>query len=201
MTYASVWKRIAATLIDFLIVAAVTAGGFAVVSLLGGLVGSGLSALTGIDGIKTFAVQRAPSWALWLLPVIGIVLVTRRERSDKQATLGKAVLGIKVTDMHGNKPNEQQYGRRWLLKLILAGLVGLYLSVIPLETSSPYFNDIFHLVISAYIFLVAAFGLITALFIALKPTRQGPHDLWAKTLVINDTTKQVQNERSASPED
>ena len=89
MSYAGFWKRFAAAFIDLLITAVI--GGFA-----GPIVGLLYAASTGtVVGIE-FVGQIVGT-------LVGWIYFSSFESSAKQATLGKMALGIKVTNMDGNR--------------------------------------------------------------------------------------------------
>ena len=79
--YSGFWRRVAAALIDGLIIGAVTAP-FTI----------------GFSGGTTYAgrFSSIPTVAAWLYSAL-------MESSAKQATLGKMALGIRVTDLNGNR--------------------------------------------------------------------------------------------------
>ena len=93
-TYAGFWKRVLALLIDMLVMAPV---GFAV-----GLIWEGGN-LVGV--------------------IVGWTYYSVMESSPKQGTLGKMALGIKVTDLDGNRISfgraTGRYFAKWLSALIL----------------------------------------------------------------------------------
>lgn len=89
MTYAGFWKRFAAFFIDMLIL--VVLGGLA-----GGILGFLYGASTGTAEGAEFVGQIAGTLAGW-------IYYAAFESSEKQATLGKMALSIKVTDMDGNR--------------------------------------------------------------------------------------------------
>ena len=92
-SYAGFWKRVAAWLIDFIII---LLGGLLIIIILGLL----LIPTTGnADNIKA-------SWE-GLGTVVGIIITwlyhAFMESSSYQGTIGKMFLGIKVTDLNGNR--------------------------------------------------------------------------------------------------
>jgi len=89
MTYAGFWKRVAAFLIDYLII---IVGCYAIGCVLGIVL-----YLAGISyNTKTFE-QRCLLWGV----IIYWLYYALMESSPKQATLGKMALRIKVTDLNG----------------------------------------------------------------------------------------------------
>ena len=89
MSYAGFWKRFAAAFIDLLITAVI--GGFAVP-----IVGLLYAASTGTVVGVAFVGQIAGT-------LVGWIYFSSFESSAKQATLGKMALGIKVTNIDGNR--------------------------------------------------------------------------------------------------
>jgi len=110
--YAGFWLRFVAYLIDDIIMSAI---GF-VISLpfIGTIIFSGI-ALSDMDKCeeKTF---------LGIAGIVGIVLLLTitltMESSKQQATLGKMALGLKVTDMEGNKVSFGRATGRYFGKII-----------------------------------------------------------------------------------
>lgn len=83
--YAGFWKRLAAVLVDSIVLAVVAVLAGAIVGFtLGG--GENMQALSQVVGT-----------------IIGWLYFAGMESSSKQATLGKIALGIKVTDVAGNR--------------------------------------------------------------------------------------------------
>lgn len=89
MSYAGFWKRFAAAFIDLLITAVL--GGIA-----GGISGVLYAVSTGTAVGAEFAGQIAGT-------LVGWIYFSSFESSAKQATLGKMALGIKVTNIDGNR--------------------------------------------------------------------------------------------------
>lgn len=107
--YAGFWKRVAAALIDGVIL---MISGF----VIGGVFGFVYGATTGTaEGVEFFA------------NIIGIVLgwlySALLESSAKQATLGKMALGIKVTDLDGNPISFGKASGRHFGKIVSALIV------------------------------------------------------------------------------
>ena len=103
MKYAGFWRRFVAYLIDAIL--------FAVVFfVVGGLLGVTEVNLVGRIGEDTASYTRAADASegtQWTVQIVGIVLVwlyfALLESSPRQATLGKMAIGIKVTDLNGNR--------------------------------------------------------------------------------------------------
>lgn len=89
MTYAGFWKRFAAFFIDMIILI-----------VLGGLAGGALGFLY---GAQTGTAEGAEAIGQAAGILVGWIYYAAFESSDKQATLGKMALSIKVTDMEGKK--------------------------------------------------------------------------------------------------
>jgi uncharacterized RDD family membrane protein YckC len=102
-TYASFLKRVSAWITVAIIVAIV-------LNILGGLLsGSGGTVGRVVDGAMIDAVVLA---MIWFLYGAGM------ESSSRQATLGKRVLGMVVTDMEGNRVTFNRATVRYLAKII-----------------------------------------------------------------------------------
>jgi uncharacterized RDD family membrane protein YckC len=92
--YAGFWLRVAATILDTLIV-------FIPLQLLIGVLGVAISYS---GSIISYDVQVIFSILLNLLRIASAILYkSLMECSSKQATLGKIIVGIKVTDLYGNR--------------------------------------------------------------------------------------------------
>jgi uncharacterized RDD family membrane protein YckC len=109
MSYAGFWKRFAALFIDTIV--SIFIGG--VVGLAAALlIGFGAEAEDGadLDGIRVTA-------NLFGL-VAGWIYFAAMESSSKQGTLGKMALGIKVTDLDGNRISFGRASGRYFAKFI-----------------------------------------------------------------------------------
>ena len=91
MIYAGFWKRVAACLIDSIIL------------LIGNVA---LGFIYGMDAMFIFSI------------IIGWLYYSVMESSARQATLGKMALGIKVTDLHGSKIDFGKASGRYFGKFI-----------------------------------------------------------------------------------
>ncbi len=102
MVYAGFWRRLVAAIIDSLILGACGC-------IAGGVFGGVMGGVMGVSGVRPEAIQGVAAFGGW---VIGIVLnwlyFTLMEASSFQATLGKMAIGIKVTDLQGDRIS---YGR------------------------------------------------------------------------------------------
>ena len=114
--YGGFWIRVAAAIIDAIILRVVVApvgmifGGLGMAGMMGGLPHGGLALLGG--GV-TFIFLVFGSW----------LYEAFMESSSYQATLGKMIFGMKVTDLNGNRISfERATGRhfaKWLSAMIL----------------------------------------------------------------------------------
>lgn len=91
MTYAGFWKRFAAFFIDILILVVLAA-------LAGGILGFLFVASTGTADAEGAEFVGQIGGIL-----VGWIYYAAFESSEKQATLGKMALNIKVTDINGNR--------------------------------------------------------------------------------------------------
>jgi uncharacterized RDD family membrane protein YckC len=100
-SYAGFWKRFAAYLIDALLLGVVE-----VIILLPflGLVGLGVLDPEMEESFGfIIALVGAYAFAMLIILIIGWLYFALMESSTSQATVGKIVLSIKVTDVHGNR--------------------------------------------------------------------------------------------------
>lgn len=104
VTYAGFWKRFAAYLIDSIILS--VAGFLAILPILG-LIGLGVgSAMSGdSESMVGFIIAAIGAY---LIAILALMVATwlyyaLMETSVNQGTLGKMALGIKVTDLNGNR--------------------------------------------------------------------------------------------------
>jgi uncharacterized RDD family membrane protein YckC len=114
--YGGFWIRVVAAIIDAIIMRVVVApvgmifGGLGMAGMMSGIPHSGLRLLGG--GV-TFILLIFGSW----------LYEAFMESSSYQATLGKMIFGMKVTDLHGNRISfERATGRhfaKWLSTMIL----------------------------------------------------------------------------------
>ena len=120
--YAGFWRRFLAVLIDSIIL---TIGGAILGGIVGAIIGGALGA-SGTDLGTIRAVARVEGC------IIGIVLnwlyYTLLESSSKQATLGKMVVGIIVTDLNDNrisfgKANGRYWGKIVSAIILLIGFI------------------------------------------------------------------------------
>ena len=114
--YATFWARVAACLIDALIMTVVGA-------VAGGILGAVIGGSMGAQGADPDTIQSAvivPAYAFGL--VLNLVYFAGMESSSRQATFGKSALGLVVTTMQGERLSFGRAAGRYLGK-ILSGLI------------------------------------------------------------------------------
>ena len=106
--YAGFWRRLAAILIDSIIIGAVQ--WIAIMPLLaifGIGVASNMDSMESMDEAQSMAMAGSMMAMGFTFQIVFLVIQTLYfallESSSKQATVGKMVLGIVVTDINGNK--------------------------------------------------------------------------------------------------
>ena len=119
MVYAGFWKRFAAAWIDYLVthvVSTIFAILYVFLYLLPIAESSGTQAL--ID-------TTTDAQILWVVmgQVITWIYYAIFEASNKQGTLGKLAVGIKVTDLHGNRIGLGRASGRYFDKFISATII------------------------------------------------------------------------------
>jgi len=117
--YAGFWRRFAALIVDWVVLAA---GGCIVGAIFGGVIGAFLGAagtdMATIQEVCGFVGNIAGIVVSWLY-------FTLLECSSRQATLGKMALGIIVTDMGGNKVSFGRANGRYWGKIISGMILGI----------------------------------------------------------------------------
>jgi uncharacterized RDD family membrane protein YckC len=112
--YVGFWRRFGALFIDSIIVA-----------IAGSIVTPIVANLFSESIILMF------SSSVLLSLAIGIAYYAGLESSEKQATFGKQVFGVKVTDLEGNRISFGKATARYLLKMIFGMIFGIgYLFII-----------------------------------------------------------------------
>lgn len=111
-SYAGFWRRLAAYAIDYVLVTLVTVGIGALISLALGMLDAGMtmgsiSALADLFGL-------VGSWMYFAF----------MESSEWQATFGKMALGMRVTDLDGQRVSLRRASVRYYAKILSALLVG-----------------------------------------------------------------------------
>lgn len=113
--YAGFWIRVGAWLIDAIILGIVN-------SVISAFFGGGLGALVkpGQDPstINVAAVFGAIGMMILITCAIQFAYFTFLESSEKQATLGKMALGLKVTDLNGQRISVGRAAGRFFSKII-----------------------------------------------------------------------------------
>ena len=90
MSYAGFWKRVAALIVDMI-----------VMWIAGLAAGVSLGLIMGLSGITNIGIISVAGNLLGLL--LGWIYYAAMESSATQGTLGKMAVGIKVTDLEGNR--------------------------------------------------------------------------------------------------
>jgi uncharacterized RDD family membrane protein YckC len=113
--YAGFWIRVVAWLIDAVILSIVN-------GVIGAFFGGGISALIkpGQDAstVNFAALFAAMGTMILVTLAIQFVYHAYLESSEKQATIGKMVLGLKVTDLNGQRISFARASGRFFSKLI-----------------------------------------------------------------------------------
>jgi uncharacterized RDD family membrane protein YckC len=131
VTYAGFWKRFAASLIDSIIMSAVT---FLVLIPFLAMIGisAGVSstmenseAAAGLIGLLVGAYL----FAIFVMLIAQWLYFALMESSSRQATLGKMALGIIVTDMNGGKVSFGKATGRYFGKIVSSIMCIGYLMV------------------------------------------------------------------------
>jgi uncharacterized RDD family membrane protein YckC len=130
MSYAGFWKRFAAYLIDSIII-----GTASMILLIPLLAAVGLGVFSLQDSDLTVDSDTAISFLIailagYLLLILGIAVAgwlyyALMESSGQQGTLGKMALGIKVTDMMGNRITFGRATGRYFAKFISSFTLGI----------------------------------------------------------------------------
>ncbi len=126
--YAGFWKRFAAFIIDWFIT---FTGGFVIGFIFGFVYGFSIGTAEGVEffgGILGFLA----SW----------VYYAAMESSQKQATVGKMALGIKVTDLNGNQVSSSKAGGRCFGKIISGLILGIGFIMIAFTSKKQSLHDI-----------------------------------------------------------
>ena len=106
-TYAGFWLRFVAVIIDVIILSIISA-------ILGGILGGAMEA-AGADPKTIFGISQL------LGLIVGIIYFCGMESSARQATFGKSLLGLRVTDLDGNRISFLRALGRYFAK-ILSGI-------------------------------------------------------------------------------
>ncbi len=129
MSYAGFWKRFAAAIIDCIVT---TIGGFIIGFVFG--------------FIMAVSVTNDPQILRGMGNILGIILgwiyFAAMESSPMQGTLGKMALGIKVTDMEGNRISFGKATGRHFGKIISALLLGIGFLMVAFTRKKQGLHDI-----------------------------------------------------------
>lgn len=130
VSYAGFWKRFAAYLIDALILSAAY---FVLLVPFLGLLGLGAVSAEVTENEEValgffIAAMGAYLFAILAITIAGWLYFALMESSSKGATLGKMALGIKVTDLNGNKISFGRATGRYFGKIV-SGMI-LYVGFI-----------------------------------------------------------------------
>ncbi len=158
--YAGFWLRFVAAIIDGIILFVVNF----VLSLI-------LAAIFGLGGIYIVIIV-----SYLVTGALGLLYWAKMESGPGQATLGKRVLKLKVTNLSGGRIDfATAVTRSWVHWL------GYFVLILDVVLGLPFFLN-GNLGTLSGIVTVAA--LISAIMIAFTPMKQGFHDQIAKTLVV-----------------
>ena len=184
--YAGFWRRVAASLIDWVILGIISA-----VAMM--VLGGGMAAMM-VSGGGTDDAGSAQMMGVLLyvgLMIVWLAYKAGLECSSRRATLGKMALGIVVTDMNGERISFLTSLWRnwpvWLPAIIYAAGIAMIspetMSGMSSDGTSPAAADAmrgFSLISSAFSLVVV----IAYLVVAFTPRKQGLHDMMAKALVV-----------------
>jgi uncharacterized RDD family membrane protein YckC len=126
--YAGFWRRFAANLIDGILVNVI---GFIIGLILGGVLIATDHKMEGALTAVTYIISLSISLLYW-----GI-----SESSQAQAMLGKMALGIKVTDMDGNRLSFGRAIGRYLGKIVSGLILGIGLLMIAFTEKKQGLHD------------------------------------------------------------
>jgi uncharacterized RDD family membrane protein YckC len=115
--YAGFWIRFVAALIDSVILGIV---GSVIGVFFGGGIGAALSSNRDPSNVNIAALVGALSTYLLITFAMHFVYHAYLESSEKQATLGKMILGLKVTDVNGQRISFGKASARFFSKIISA---------------------------------------------------------------------------------
>ncbi|KOR37608.1 MULTISPECIES: RDD family protein [Planktothricoides] len=150
--------------------------------------------LAGVKAPDIFAENFQPDQKYFiytiLTSIVGWIYFAGMESSDLQATFGKRLLGIIVTDTQGNKISFARATGRYFAKssCVLVWIVALIAVFIAYKAGddSPYW------VVALLIFLGGLLlGTIGYLMAAFTPEKQALHDIMARCLVVNGSGQSI----------
>lgn len=175
--YSGVFKRIVAYIVDYIIL-----------NIIGAIVGK----IVGYDAISS-ALKAASGKAIdaqsYRIYTIVILIITiayfvLMESSSKQGTLGKMLLGIKITDENGERVSPVTALERY----VIFGVFGIISSVLSIVQGPPKISTTTtpSVGISTILGFIAFIYYIIILITMLSSEyKQGLHDKLAKTYVAN----------------
>ena len=107
--YAGFWRRFVALLIDYLVIGA----GYAILLIAFGV------RFSQVEGTNNFFAAGSAVTAVCMISIVGSWLYfALMESSKNQGTLGKMVLGLRVTDLDGHRINFGRATGRFLARLL-----------------------------------------------------------------------------------
>jgi uncharacterized RDD family membrane protein YckC len=124
-----------------------------------------------------------------LVTLIQWIYFAGMESSELQATFGKKVLGVVVTDTNGNRISFGKATGRYFAKSIflLIWIAALFIGVMASETEE---EDSAYFVIAGLIFIIGFIVLLFGYLMAgFTPDKQALHDIISKCFVVNGKSK------------
>lgn len=174
--YTGVFKRIVAYIVDYIILNIV---GFIVGKIVGyDAISSAFKAASG----KTIDAQAFRIYSIVIL-IITIAYFVLMESSPKQGTLGKMLLGIKITDENGDRISPITALERY----VIFGVFGIITSVLSIVQGPPKISTTTPAVGASTIIGLIGFVYYIIILITMLSSeyKQGLHDKLAKTYVVN----------------
>ena len=110
--YGGFWIRLVAAIIDAILIGIVVWPVAGIIAIAIGLAGGAVR----MPDFGVHLVRGIVIWVLFLL--IDWIYEATLESSSKQATVGKMVLGLKVTDEHGNRISFARASARFFSKIL-----------------------------------------------------------------------------------
>lgn len=172
--YTGVFKRMVAYVVDTIIL-------FIVEIVIGKIVGyDAISSVLKAAAGKTVDAQAFRIYSIVML-IVTIAYFVLMESSSKQGTLGKMLLGIKITDENGERISPVTALERYVIFGIFS-LIGNIMSI----AQGPKISTTGGLGISTIISLIGFVYYIIILITMLSSEyKQGIHDKLAKTYLVN----------------
>lgn len=173
--YTGVFKRILAYVIDYIILNII---GFIVGSIVGY---SSVSSAFQLAAGKAINAQSFRIYSIVML-IVTIAYFVLMESSPKQGTLGKMLLGIKITDENGERISPAIALERY----VIFAVFGLITSVLSIVQGPPKVSTTATVSISTILGLINFIYYIIILITMLSSEyKQGLHDKLAKTYLVN----------------